>query len=405
MPRTDLQALRKTEKDLRLESKSMLENIVKEDRDPTKEEASRLKTINAELSDLEAKLQDLGVIEHFADNDARLKAITDPRRSTRTISEYKSAGEQFTDAVREEGAFKMYVDRGCTGSSPRVQIKNLQTGTIPAQGGNLIQRERFDLVPLAWRSFRALDVFPRIPTISNAVEFPQQLARVNNAATVAENALKPESDITWAIVTETIKTIAHWIPATRQILSDFGQMEATINGELTNGLSDRIERFLFTGAGGADIEGLNNIAGLQTQAFLTDVVVTTRKALTALYGGNNSIQNREYVPQAWFMHPADWETFDLMQNNEGTYYWGGPGRMGQPVLWGVPVIQTSACPVGTAFVGDWRNFPIWDREQTEIHVSDSHADNFIRNTLVILAETRLGFKPRIPESAVKVALA
>ena len=45
---------------------------------------------------------------------------------------------------------------------------------------------------------------------------------------------------------------------------------------------------------------------------------------------------------------------------------------------------------GNAYVGDFsQSFTLFDRGVTDVFVSDSHADLFIRNILVILAEARV----------------
>jgi HK97 family phage major capsid protein len=42
-------------------------------------------------------------------------------------------------------------------------------------------------------------------------------------------------------------------------------------------------------------------------------------------------------------------------------------------------------------MGDFRKAVVWDREQANIQVSNSHEDFFIRNMVAILAEMRAAF--------------
>ena len=102
------------------------------------------------------------------------------------------------------------------------------------------------------------------------------------------------------------------------------------------------------------------------------------------------------------IHPEDWETVDLLQDLNGRYYWSGPRASGPPQLWGVPVVTSQTLTQGTGYLGDWRKMVLWDREQANIQVSDSHADFFIRNMIAILAELRAAMGVIRPSAFVEV---
>jgi HK97 family phage major capsid protein len=57
----------------------------------------------------------------------------------------------------------------------------------------------------------------------------------------------------------------------------------------------------------------------------------------------------------------------------------------------VPYFSAEGIPAGNAIVADWRKAVLWDREQTTITMTDSHADFFIRNLVAILGEERVAF--------------
>lgn len=54
-------------------------------------------------------------------------------------------------------------------------------------------------------------------TASNGIEFVQETGFTNNAAAVAEGALKPKSDIKFELKSAPVRTIAHYFKASRQI--------------------------------------------------------------------------------------------------------------------------------------------------------------------------------------------
>lgn len=124
---------------------------------------------------------------------------------------------------------------------------------------------------------------------------------------------------------------------------------------------------------------------------------TYRKAKTKVRTVGRSIAN------AFLIHPTDLENLDLLQDNEGRYYFGGPSGSGtaQP-LWNLPVVETEAVPVGTAYCGDFRKAVLWDREQATIQVTDSHLDFFVRNLVAILAEMRAAFGVLQPSAFVEI---
>ena len=77
---------------------------------------------------------------------------------------------------------------------------------------------------------------------------------------------------------------------------------------------------------------------------------------------------------------------------------------GEPRVWRIPLIETPAIDEGVALVGAFgQGAQLYDREQASIRVSEQHADFFIRNAIVILAEQRLALAVKRPESFVRVS--
>ena len=58
--------------------------------------------------------------------------------------------------------------------------------------------------------------------------------------------------------------------------------------------------------------------------------------------------------------------------------------------WGLTPVAVPELAAGTTVVGDFKSaITLFDRGQTSVFVTDSHADFFLRNQLVILAEARM----------------
>ncbi len=342
----------------------------------------------------------------------------------------KSIGEHFTEAA----AYKSLLSgapNGQFGEKRRVQsepvgFKALITGLSDTSAGAMVDPQRLGemvgmdsfLRPLTLRS-----LVTNGSTGSDQVEYTRFTGFTNNAAPVAEatssavidgttvttvtGGLKPESGLGWQRVTTPVRTIAHWIPATKRALSDAAQIRTLIDSFLEYGLEEELEDQMIAGNNvGENFEGLANVSGVQTQASVADPagkpagfgrLLALRRAKTKVRIGGRSVAN------GYVVNPSDLETLDEISNMDGNFYFGGPsGGNGTTPLWGLPVIESEAVPEGTAWVGDWRKAILWDREQASISVTDSHADFFVRNLVAILAEMRAAFGVVQPNAFVRI---
>ena len=84
---------------------------------------------------------------------------------------------------------------------------------------------------------------------------------------------------------------------------------------------------------------------------------------------------------------------------------GGPEANGIPSLWGLPVVQSTAIAATKPLVGDGRFATVFDKTDGQIYVADQHADLFVKNILVILAESRLALAVTLPAAFVEVETA
>lgn len=298
------------------------------------------------------------------------------------------------------------------GTSPRVTIpgglKALITGGSDTSGGAWLQNDYVGLgAPGGYaRPLTIRDLVTTGTTGSDAVDFARETSATNNAAPIAEasatsgsTGAKPESDLVFSRETTAVKTIAHWVPATRRALADSGQLRMYIDTFLRYGLEEELEDQMLTGDGtGENFTGIMNTTGTQTQAYDTGLLVTLRRARTKVRIGGRA------TPTAYVMHPNDWEDIDLLQDAENRYYFGGPSVLGTPRLWGLPVVESEGMTEGFSIVADWRRAVLLDRGQVQILTSDSHGDFFIRNLIAILAELRAAFFCVRPSAFVEIDL-
>lgn len=378
-------------------------------------------TLNKEIEERELEVKEIRDQRDLREaSDRRVKEYSQPDAKDRLATPQggtgdapKTLGEQFVTDPAFQAWFKQSFPNGhvpdrASVKSPGVAVKTLLTGVSSTSAGALVVNERLNIIDPGTfrRPLTVLDLITRGTTGSDTVEYVREGTHTNNAASVAEatatgdgTGAKPESAMVLAIVTEVVKTIAHWIPATRRALADAGQLRSLIDNFLRYGLQEELEDQVLNGSGsGENFTGIYNTTGTTTQAWDTNILTTTRKARTKVRTTGRG------MPSGYLFHPTDWETIDLLQDNEARYFFGGPSVIGNPRLWGLPVVESEANTAGFALVADWRLAMLWDREQDQILVSDSHSDFFVRNLLAILAEMRAAFGVIRPAAFVEIDL-
>lgn len=375
----------------------------------TKDEIEQIKKLNKELEGMETEAAELKSLQDIRNgNDGRLAdlaktsnqipfAAPQHRGEEASVKTLKTLG----DMVFDDPQFKAWWDKTAgtghisersTVQSPPVQIKTLITGASATQGGPFVFPDFKPTVDISYqRPLTVRDIITVGETGSDTVEYVRVTGVTNAAAPTAEatsvsDGAKPESAIATVRVTEAVKTIAHWIPATSRALADAGQLRTLIDNFLRYGLNEELEDQILTGAGtGENFTGVLVVSGTTAQAYDTSILTTTRKGRTKVRTTGRA------TPNAWVMHPNDWQAIDLLQDNEARYYYGGPMNPGQPRLWGLPVVESEGMTEGTAVVADWKLAVLWDRMQTQLTMTNSHSDFFVRNLIAILAELRAAF--------------
>lgn len=359
-------------------------------------------------------------MNHIFGGDAPVVPTGDGDRKPAADKQYASLGERFVNdpefkawhnSLTGGGTKPITQSQGVT--SPTVDMNvalneygAILTGLSSTSGGALVVNDRTNiLVPAIRDALRVTDLLTRMTTTSDVVEFVRVGTETNAAAGVLEattisDGAKPESTTALSVASEIVETIAHITYITRRAAADAGQIMAYVNDFLMWGLLDALNDEIINGTGTTPhLRGLDDLSGTQSQAFSTDMITTTRKARTLVktVGGAN--------PTAYLMTPENWETIDLAQDANDRYYFGGPAGIGQPILWGLPVVEEEALDANKAFVGDWRMGVIFDREQARIYMTDSNRDLFERNILTLLAELRAAVAWLRPAAFVEIAMA
>jgi HK97 family phage major capsid protein len=364
--------------------------------------AEEVKASGVASAETKAALEKLGT--DWKETSARLLAIeqkmTAPGGDGKKQS--KSIGEMFI----ESDTFKAEAKSGKVG---KVHVGDIKTAIVNATGQNqpLVQDYRVPgIIMPGLRRLTIRDLMPNLPVQSNLVQFTKENVFTNAAASQTggspnsgENVSKAESALTFTLANAPVQTVAHWIPASRQILDDAPALSGYINARLLFGLKLEEERQLLSGSGSG-----NDLSGLITNATVFDttpVDTANDTYIDILRRAITQVQLSFFEPSAFILHPRDWEHIQLTKTTgtalNGQYIFSNPHVVEENKIWGLPVVPTVAMTQGQFMCGAFEMASaLWDRQDATVEVSREHASFFIQNMVAILCEERIAltvFRP------------
>lgn len=374
-----------------------------EDREMTDAERGEIQAVLDKAKPIKTKLDrakaDSSMLEQIdamlGEESTRQSAIEAARTNKNRRGGVKSLGQQFIESQEYDNFRKTGRAKGGRWSTGVVELNaellDSDAGS-PGSGGDLIVPDyRPGILPLLFRRLTISDLIAPGTTDSNVIIYMKETAFTNNADTVAEGAVKPESALRFDQEQDRVHKIAHWLPVTEEMLEDVPALRSYIDARLRLGVQLAEENKLLNGADSpAELTGLLNRDGLRT-AVVAGGSPDSPNA-DAIFVQMMGIFNDSFVmPDGIVMNPTNWQTIQLMKDTSGAYMGGGP-FLTPPVarLWGLPVVATPVIAAGTALVGAFRTAAqIFRKGGIRVEASNSHDDYFIRNLVAIRAEERL----------------
>lgn len=344
------------------------------------------------MADVTKKGQEL----HGELHDLKQKAAEMESRATRQNDANMSPGDRLVKD-KDFMAFAKEIGSSQVRARHRFNLKTITS--LPASAGDGIFSDRQQGVieqPLRPLSIR--DIIDRGTTDSNLIEWVKELVYTNNASVVSEGALKPQSDITYDLVNVPVRTIAHWIRASKQVLADFKQLATLINGRLRWGLKIKEEDEILFGDGtGQHLLGLVP----QATAYNTALDGNDDTMIDTIRHAILQVRLAFYPASGVVLSPVDWHYIELTKDNENRYLIAAPTSRTPPFLWGQPVVESDGMHAGNFMVGAFRlAATLFDREEAAILVSSEDQDNFVRNLITVLCEERLALAVSRPQAFV-----
>ncbi|KQT08689.1 capsid protein [Methylobacterium sp. Leaf399] len=309
----------------------------------------------------------------------------------------RSAGER----VIEDEGFKAFAGQTRPRGRHIVEVKDISSLTTDAAGsvGGLVDRDRLGMqVEIPQRRMTVRALLAPGTTSSNLIEYDREKLFTNAAAMVAEGALKPQSELQTDEATAPVRTMAHWMRASVQILADAPGLRSMIDQRLRFGLQFVEEGQLLNGSGvGQNLTGL--VTAATAYAAPGSLVATSQVDILRLMILQAALA--EYPPNGIVMNPIDWAAIEMQKDGDGRYLIGNPQGTISPTLWGLPVVATQAMGVDKALVGAFNlAAQIFDRQDATVEVSTEDQDNFVRNKVTIRAEQRLALAIYRPQAIV-----
>jgi HK97 family phage major capsid protein len=298
----------------------------------------------------------------------------------------QTAGERLVN----DAGFKAFAAQTRPRGRHIVEVKDITSLTTDAAGsvGGMVQSQRLAtpiMLPQRRMTVRAL--LAQGQTNSNSIEYDREKVFTNSAAPVAEGAAKPQSELQTEDATATVRTIAHWMRASVQILADAPGLRSMIDQRLRYGLAYVEETQLLTGSGSGQ-----NLSGLITNAtaYAAPGSLSASTQVDVLRLMILQVALSEFPPNGIVMNPIDMAAIEMSKDTAGGYLIGDPQGTIQKRLWGLPVVETQAITVDKALVGAFDlAAQIFDRQDATVEVSTEDQDNFIKNKVTIRAEERL----------------
>lgn len=333
----------------------------------------------------------------------------------------KSVNDSLNDLYQKEGARIMFGDSPGKGSSPisklfadpsiaafrkgetknkvifntKAGVEIVTKATLvgdtagTSEDGFNVQPQRFlGLANDPRRRLSLIESLPRLRVTSNTFEFNALDGYANVAGYQAnEGALKPETALPTELKSVSIKTIAHHLPVSEQVLADVPALQQQINSLLRYGVGAKLERELIVGTGSpGQIGGLTDTGNFIVWSPSTSTLNTADKIGEALA----SLDAAGWAGNLIILHPDDWQAMRSERAETGGEYlagsWNNPAA---PNVWGVPVVTSPHITAGNAIVLDTSQVALLERQDATVQMGWIE-DQFARNVVTVRAELRAG---------------
>lgn len=237
------------------------------------------------------------------------------------------------------------------------------------------------------RMIRMRDMIPGGSMSGDRISYPQEGTVVDNTATVAEGAAKPQNEFPVAQIESLAKKIAAFVRISDEALNDVPFMASYLSRRLIDKLKNVEDTQILYGSGvGA------NLDGIFTQGTLFAGNILNQPKFDVLRKAIGEARASEFFANAILLNPGDAVLLDIEKGSDSHYLrppfvTSSNGRM---FIGGVPIIESTFVTADDFIVGDFaKGAQLFDRLAANVRFFEQDATNVTTNKITIRVEERL----------------
>jgi HK97 family phage major capsid protein len=248
--------------------------------------------------------------------------------------------------------------------------------------------------------WRLLDHLPTQAISAPSLEYIKHNSSTGAPGTVVEGGLKPDVTINATSTIVTAYKLAATFGISRESAMDFPTFTGYVHTEMFKQLSDLENAQLISGNGVApNLTGILNTSGILSYAY------TGGSQIDAIEQGLQLLRTGAAlsVPDMLILHPATLGGLRRLKDAVARYYLQpdlATGEIGS--LWGVKILQTTACPAGTGILLDTAKMGFAIIREGVTVTTGTTNDDFSRNIVRYVIEERIGLAIERPAAICSV---
>jgi len=235
---------------------------------------------------------------------------------------------------------------------------------------------------------RIMDALPATAMSAPSVAYLRHNSTTGSPATVAPGGLKPELSFLVDSVTIRAAKIAAHVAVNDEDMADYHDFEQYVGVELMRAIIDTENGQLLNGAGvGTDLSGMLNTTGALTRALGTDTPLdAVEQSINDLRVGSAFA-----VADLLVMHPTTRSKLRRQKDGYGRYLINPDPTVDEAdALFGIPLVVTTTCAIGTVLVADaGKAAMVYVRQGLSIETTPYNTDDFTHNLTRFRCEERL----------------
>jgi HK97 family phage major capsid protein len=319
---------------------------------------------------------------------AALRAYGDDDFGTQTIKNGRRTGREVAPLTLPEPALKALYDAHESGQSIRVKAAFQPETKAFSTVDPLLPPQLQPGIVEQIHEWRLLDHLPTQAISAPSMEFIKHTSSTGSPGTVSEGGLKPDVTINTTSSIVTAYKLAATFGLSRESGLDYPRFTAYCHGEMLKQLTDLENAQLINGNGIApNLTGILQTSGILTTAFTTGTPIDAIEQGIQLLRVGAALA----TPDMLVIHPATLGGLRRLKDAVARYYLQpdlAAGEIGS--LWGVRVLQTTACPAGTGILLDTEKMGFAVIREGVTITTGTTNDDFSRNIQRFVIEERIG---------------